>query len=273
MRFSTYHSGFSAAFGSNRISVLTLKSVSSSVKAGNGLIYKGCWNRAESFEPLTAALLKAASRVACRFTSPVFNCSILFKASDFSPIVIFSSEWEDRFEFGSLLKSWSILSVCLLGQPDSDPGLARCFAQFCGSSLGAWEHEQAPLPRLSSFGSKSIIMCIEQAIRNTIRIKTRNFRKRIIFTVSGSRKDLLGTAGIKVSKRTTSPTVRKTRAPSFMRRTHESRSFASLRKEVRIYWAELGRSSTSMWNNNPVIFVRSRLNSSRSGTMSWRHAK
>lgn len=237
-RRSTYHSGFSAALGSNLISVLTLNSVSSSVRGGNGLMYKGCWNRAKSFEPLTAAacLRKLESRVA-RLSSPVFSRSILSKVSDFFPAVIFSSEWEDRFELGSLLKSWSILSVCLLGQPDSDPGLARCFAQFCGSSLGAWEHKQALLPRLSSFGSKSIIMCIEQAIRNTIKTKTRNFLKRIIFNVSCSRKDLLGMAGIKVSKRATSPTVHKTRDPSFMS-THGRFSFASLRKETRIYLAQ-----------------------------------
>ncbi len=236
--------------------------MSSSVKGGNGLVYKGCSNSAESLEPLTAAFFKPESRAACLFSSPVI-CSNLFKASDLSPAVIFSSEWEDRFEFGSLLKSWSILSVCLLGQPDSDPGLARCLAQFCGSSLGVWEHEHALLLRLSSFGNKSIIMCIEQAIRNTIRIKTRNFLKRIIFRVFCSGKDLFGTAGIKVSKRTTSPTVHKTRAPNFMRRTHGtfSFSFASFRTERRIYLAK--RSSTSMRNNNPVIYVRSRLNSSR----------
>ncbi len=236
--------------------------MSSSVKGGNGLVYKGCSNSAESLEPLTAAFFKPESRAVCLFSSPVI-CSNLFKASDLSPAVIFSSEWEDRFEFGSLLKSWSILSVCLLGQPDSDPGLARCLAQFCGSSLGVWEHEHALLLRLSSFGNKSIIMCIEQAIRNTIRIKTRNFLKRIIFRVFCSGKDLFGTTGIKVSKRTTSPTVHKTRAPNFMRRTHGtfSFSFASFRTERRIYLAK--RSSTSMRNNNPVIYVRSRLNSSR----------
>lgn len=267
---STYHSGFSAALGSNLISVLTLNKVSSSVKAGNGLVYKGCSNSAESLEPLTTAFFRVESRVACLFSSPV-NCSNLFKASDLSPTVIFSSEWEDRFEFGSLLKSWSILSVCLLGQPDSDPGLARCLAQFCGSSLGVCEHEHALLLRLSSFGNKSIIMCIEQAIRNTIRIKTRNFLKRIIFRVSCSRNDLFGMARIKVSKRTTSPTVHKTRAPNFMRRTHGtfSFSFASLRAEMGIYLAK--RSSTSMRNNNPVIYVRSRLNSSRA--VSWRDAR
>lgn len=79
-------------------------------------------------------------------------------------------------ELGSLLKSWRIRRVCLLGQP--------CFPQLWGSSLGLWEQEQPLLLCLSSFGSKSIMMCIEHAIRNTMRIKTRNLRRRIIFMVS-----------------------------------------------------------------------------------------
>lgn len=237
--FSTYHSGFSAALGSNRISVLTLNKVSSSVNGGNGLVYKGCSNSAESLEPLTAAFFKAESRVASLLSSPV-SCSNLFKASALSPTIIFSSEWEDRLELGSLLKSWSIRSVCLLGQPDSDPGLARCLAQFCGSTLGVCEHEHALLLLLSSFGNKSIIMCMEQAIRNTIKIKTRNFLKMIILRLAGSRNDLFGMSGIKVSKRTTSPTVHKTRAPNFRRRMHGTSAFscASLRAVIRGLFGE-----------------------------------
>lgn len=87
-----------------------------------------------------------------------------------------SRECEETFELGSLLKSWRIRRLCLLGQ--------LCLPQLFGSSLGVWEQEQPLLLCLSSFGNKSIMMCIEHAIRNTMRIKTRNLRRRIIFMVS-----------------------------------------------------------------------------------------
>ena len=160
------------------MSVLTLKSVSSSVRGGKALLYKGWSKRADNLDPPTGMLLvTAASWIKCLFFSPRWPwCSVPLSTWVLSPgTATLSREWEEMFELGSLLKSWRIRRVCLLGR--------LCLPQLRGSSSGVCEQEQPLLPCLSSFGNKSIIMCIEHAMRKTMRIKKRNLRRRIIFMV------------------------------------------------------------------------------------------
>lgn len=161
------------------MSVLTLKSVSSSVRGGKARLYKGWSKRADNLDPFTGMfLVTAASWINCLFFSPRWPwCSVRLSAWVLSPgTATLSREWEEMFELGSLLKSWRIRRVCLLGR--------LCLPQLWGSSSGVCEQEQPLLPCLSSFGNKSIIMCIEHAMRKTMRIKKRNLRRRIIFMVS-----------------------------------------------------------------------------------------
>lgn len=80
---------------------------------------------------------------------------------------------EERLEAGSALKSCRIRSVCLLGQRGAARG---------GAAGGGQEQPGRPsAPRRSRRGSRSIMMCMVQATRNTMRISTRNLRTRSIF--------------------------------------------------------------------------------------------
>lgn len=174
------------------MSVLTLNKVSSSVRGGRSTLYKGCSNRAVSREtPWTGTVRTPLASPMSALCSSAFDAAGLVRltASALSPvIVIFSREWDVRLELGSLLKSCRILSVCLLGQPASAADMARCFPQPCASPPGWWAHWQPPSPlsapdaRFSSFGSRSIMMCMVHATRNTVSISTLNLRNRIIFS-------------------------------------------------------------------------------------------